>query len=126
MKIYCESCKGTGEIEEDYGLWGQVCQCDSCGGKGYTEVDQSIRTEYVEMPYGEQLKFADDNPTIKFAVPPSEENVNDGVNVVDEIRDEILSIINGLANDWYIEFKAIPHHKINQLVREVEKIFKKY
>ena len=75
-----------------------------------------FKTEYVPMEWGDQLKFA---------VPPEGEN-EPSVDIFDEIKDEVMSVINGLANEWYIDFKSIPHHKINQLASEVEKIFEKY
>ena len=123
MKIWCKLCSGSGQIELDYGLWGEILKCDSCDGKGYTEVETTeIRTEYVSKEWGDQLKFAEDNPTIKFAVPES--GVNEpSVDVVGELWNDI--------NGYF--FNKIVYNPVDEdaiLLRDtksdIEKIFEKY
>lgn len=89
-----------------------------------------ITTEYVEMPWGEQMMFA---------VPVESENINENVSRIEEIKKEIIKYFHDciakseqILNrdvDYSYTFKCILNTDIDANVRakeEIIKIFDKY
>ena len=78
--------------------------------------DKEIKTVYVDMDWGEQMMFA---------VPPDMRNVTDSVSVVDEIRDEILGMV-----DYKLSLHQRHGFSVEQVCEsikdDIKNIFNKY
>lgn len=54
MKVWCETCDGTGELDNSTYLQQDTKRCPDCNGKGYTEPEKP--TTEINIDYYEELK----------------------------------------------------------------------